>query len=703
MEMSEILVQQEEADASILKEQKSLNQTMREALAKTKVAGLAFQTGHFKGAYVISRKIIQIESIDENTPTEIKEMNKLTEEEVDFISIENPDSEKLFNLIQQLGLIDNSTDLTTDLTTATPNPPSKKSMHYSLKEQIHKDRCLHAKFMVEDLKTVELISESLTKYTLLYGRDLGNHSFLFRVTPANQGDITPMIRECMVVFNRSHRLEISSVILPGANQATQTSVNKQDDLFKIIKKNTPFQTIYDPTLYFLRYKFPASRYIASVGADDGFPNETDVVSMTSHMSACTWEMAQLHWVFEGLCSVVVSLVIGKYAMNESEKLMDGGSLLTDTPQPSGIPKLMPLIDENGDIILETPEETDVEDRNDGFVSKFSDSLSHGMKLRAYPMDFLTKEEFVRFLIGPENTYPWEENLNLVHSWVHCDITSEKKTGVKLGSSDHDTMLKQIAKMAKLATEAYKLRNPREYQNAPALAKLNSPYNDSTLLSKLDHPEILTAEYFGYKMTQWLLSEIEKCTVLVPKKDQNTPHAQLRAGIRDVNCQLYTAGIKSTYTTDVLLDITRKSFISPWEVMYGEDEASWPGWLKAYSLKKHFCNVHWTGSDKRISVVVGITHRVRYTFHAFKRRVEGVKVIAKAPKKVESISVPNGSSIKVNDGTAYNKGLPGINWSVRKPASSGFKKGYPTMKQRRSVAYEKRKITDGPAKFIWEKA
>ena len=66
MEMSEILVQQEEADASILKEQKSLNQTMREALAKTKVAGLAFQTGHFKGAYVISRKIFQIGSTDES-------------------------------------------------------------------------------------------------------------------------------------------------------------------------------------------------------------------------------------------------------------------------------------------------------------------------------------------------------------------------------------------------------------------------------------------------------------------------------------------------------------------------------------------------------------------------------------------------------------------------------------------------------------
>jgi hypothetical protein len=268
------------------------------------------------------------------------------------------------------------------------------------------------------------------------------------------------------------------------------------------------------------------------------------------------------------------------------------------------------------------------------------------------------------------------------------------------------MLKQIAKMAKLATEAYKLRNPSESQNASALAKLNSPYNDSTLLSKLDHPEILAAEYFGYKMTQWLLSEIEKCTVLVPKKDQNTPHAQLRAGIRDVNCQLYTAGIKSTYTTDVLLDITRKSFISPWEVMYGEDEASWPGWLKAYSLKKHFCNVHWTGSDKRISVVVGITHRVRYTFHAFKRRVEGVKVIAKAPKKVESISVPNGaakSSTKVKVGTAYNKGLPGINWSVRKPASSGFKKIYHSQKNGRRIIYEERKSTDGPAKFIWEKA
>jgi hypothetical protein len=292
-----------------------------------------------------------------------------------------------------------------------------------------------------------------------------------------------------------------------------------------------------------------------------------------------------------------------------------------------------------------------------------------MKLRAFNGNAApTINDFATLLIGELNTHTWEENINIVRSWVYNNNTDMVKPDVKLGSSDHDTMLRQIAKMANLATEVFKRRNTDAGKNTIALAKLNSPYNDSIVSptsAVTRQSEYNTAEYFGYKMTQWLLSEIEKCTVLVPKKDQNTPHAQLRAGIRDVNCQLYTAGLKSTYTTDVLLDITRKSFISPWEVMYGEDEGSWPEWLKAYSLKAHFCNVYWTGSDKRISVVVGVTHRVRYTFHAFKRRMEGVKVITKAPKKVESVSVANGVYCCTKKQLSVSNGLKQISHNEKR--------------------------------------
>jgi hypothetical protein len=185
------------------------------------------------------------------------------------------------------------------------------------------------------------------------------------------------------------------------------------------------------------------------------------------------------------------------------------------------------------------------------------------------------------------------------------------------------MLKQIATMAKLATDVFSDKMNGE-QNT-GLASLTSPYNYIIANDPLHTLDLNIPAYFGYKMTQWLLSTFEQDTLLIAKRDQNTrQRPNLRARLTHVNCQFYATGLKSTYTTDVLMEITRKLFIEPWMEMFGPN--NWPRWLNDYSLSAHFTNVPWTTkstiNDKQVSVGLNINHKTRFVYHAFWDKLEG---------------------------------------------------------------------------------
>ena len=219
---------------------------------------------------------------------------------------------------------------------------------------------------------------------------------------------------------------------------------------------------------------------------------------------------------------------------------------------------------------------------------------------------------------------WATCINIIHNHISSNVKSSKKQQVRFGSSSHDNMLKQIATMAKLATYVF----TQKMDSAPTgLASLTSPYNYIIANDPSKPLDLNTPAYFGYKMTQWLLSTFEQDTLLIAKRDQNTrQRPNLRSRLRHVNCQFYAAGLKSTYTTDVLMEITRKLFIEPWMEMFGPNKTTWPAWLQNYSLSAHFTNVPWTTkspiNDKQVSVGLNINHKTRFVYHAFWDKLEG---------------------------------------------------------------------------------
>jgi hypothetical protein len=235
-----------------------------------------------------------------------------------------------------------------------------------------------------------------------------------------------------------------------------------------------------------------------------------------------------------------------------------------------------------------------------------------------------------------NQLSWTQCCNFIHNYIINGTASTKDPGTRLGSYNHDDMLKQIARMAKLATEVYTLKSNGHEGSKVGLKNLNSPYNNVL------GPNCNGIEFFGCKMTQWLLSELEapNITLLIPKKDQGVAQSRhLRVKLRDVNCQLYTTGLRSTYTTDVLIDMRRRAWINPWYMIFGENKENWPGWLATYNLKAHFSNAPSKTtpmSDKQVSVTLDITHKFQLTFHSFKREVKGTDPVATNKKLVRAM-------------------------------------------------------------------
>jgi hypothetical protein len=163
-----------------------------------------------------------------------------------------------------------------------------------------------------------------------------------------------------------------------------------------------------------------------------------------------------------------------------------------------------------------------------------------------------------------------------------------------------------------------------------LANLVSPYN-ATLGDTLRSDLYNTDDFFGYKLTQWLLTTVEQCTMMIPVQDAGTPRSKMfRAQLKRVNCALSRSAIRTTYTTDVLLGLTRKSFIDPWGLIF-ETVENLPDTLKKYSLQNTVKNAGWakvdTIEDKQVSVVINSTHMVRFTFHAFRRDFHGSNPVA----------------------------------------------------------------------------
>ena len=235
---------------------------------------------------------------------------------------------------------------------------------------------------------------------------------------------------------------------------------------------------------------------------------------------------------------------------------------------------------------------------------------------------MTYDVFKTWLTTTTHT-DWATCINHIHNFIASETKSDKKQQVRFGSSSHDSMLKQIAAMAKLATDVFSDKMKAEQKTG--LASLTSPYNYIIANNPENPLDLNTPAYFGYKMTQWLLSTFEQDTLVIAKRDQNTrQRPNLRARLRHVNCQFYAAGLKSTYTTDVLMEITRRLFICPWQEMFGSN--NWPAWLKDYSLSAHFTNVPFTTkspvNDKQVSVGLNINHKTRFVYHAFWDKLEG---------------------------------------------------------------------------------
>ena len=179
----------------------------------------------------------------------------------------------------------------------------------------------------------------------------------------------------------------------------------------------------------------------------------------------------------------------------------------------------------------------------------------------------------------------------------------------------------------------KEKKPENYK----LANLCSRYNP---VIGINPDEYNKPEYFGYKLTQWLLSEVEKCTVLIPFRDEGTERSStFRAQLKRVNYDISRTSIKVTHSIEVLLSLTRKTFIDPWALIY-EDHKHLPKALQNYSLME---DVHkakaWAKegemSDKKVSVILDKTHMVRFVFDAYRRSFHGSDPVV-ASREIENL-------------------------------------------------------------------
>ena len=561
--MSEILQQQDTAVSVQKRNQASLDQTMRELLAKPMDKTLPFEAECRKGACVISRKIDSGDVGDdgnikcfEKAKTSINYFKDLLMSEI--ISVDAGNKESILAIAKHIGIVDSLFNYSVfGGSIQVENSQKDITVQFPLKEVHGEVKHTKARFTSKNIANITL-TKSDHECKLTHAVDIENNAVFLRWTMnANGGKgLNPDISECLIIFNKSHQLNISTVLIPGMTEKVPSSVN----ILKLLGKtargkfnqpNTSYSTTYDPdqhdpTLFFLKRKFPSKRYISSTGNDQSIINEHDIGTQEAHIRKCTWEIVYLHWVYEALCSVGYTIGL------EEENI----------PQIS--------------------------------------LLQHDTMLLAIAVMAAKITDLFKNLKYTVKSKPGEE--------TDSQDTAESHTAVEI-----------------------------QYR----LANLVSPYNST--IAGLTSDKYNTADYFGYKLTQWLLTTVEKCTILIPKKDVNTPRSkEYRAQLRRVHCTLSRSAIRTTYTTDVLLGLSRKSFIDPWGAIY-ESIDHLPEILKKYSLRSKVQNAGWAvdGSiaEKQVSVVLKSTHMVQFTFHAFRRDFHGINPVAVSNENKNGVSKP----------------------------------------------------------------
>ncbi len=581
--------------------QKSLNQTMRESLAKPRNKSAQIKLTCKKGAVIISRDVDyknawnnNLSHTFEKAQTKISVDNDLIMKDILKIK-ENAGWKEWITLAKRVGLVDGisavenfqlgyyvppvspaSRDEEVAMDTGEVNvevrgdsdirpPPkqaeqpsyihdvmpnisridSKLSVYFPLKEVYGKAKFTRAAFILNKYLQIKLRDIKNKSYTLLIGKDMENNAVFLRwithpiSTPELDVSTESKIKECVLIFNRSHQLKIMHISTPlfqrngdevkPSNFVTETLTLEKIENIDIQDDDKFDASSHDPTLFFLRRQFPVRCFVDSNGSDSGIVNEIDILESETHTRNRVWSTVYLHWVYEGLCAVAESM--GKNA----------------------------------------------------------------------------KE------VG---------------------VSNMNKLNVDISTMDHDTMLIAIAYAADTVTRAFKTMN--EGVDNYVLANLSSRYN-SYIDSGID---LNTADYFGYRLTQWLLENAEKSTILIPKYDVNAPQSKvLRGRLRSVHCDMSRTAIKTIYTTDVLLDMVRKAYIDPWGLVYPYNDVNrLPEQLKTlYSLSKIFPHPTWAKegnmNDKQVSVILKSKHMVRFTFHAFRRKFHGSDPVV-ASKQME---------------------------------------------------------------------
>jgi hypothetical protein len=206
------------------------------------------------------------------------------------------------------------------------------------------------------------------------------------------------------------------------------------------------------------------------------------------------------------------------------------------------------------------------------------------------------------------------------------------------------MLLVIAYLAYLVTSEFSQLYPDGTATPFKLETIYSPYNATLSLVSGITVDVNKKEFIGYKLTQWLITNAEKATEVTAKSDTYTPISKtLKAHLKKVDCNISRTAIKTTYTTDILLDLNRKVYTDLWEQIYTGGYKDLPSKIKAYSIHATNQNLNWAKegefTDKKISITMNSTVLIRLTFHAFRRKFNGSDPVAasKATEKMASSS------------------------------------------------------------------
>ena len=126
---------------------------------------------------------------------------------------------------------------------------------------------------------------------------------------------------------------------------------------------------------------------------------------------------------------------------------------------------------------------------------------------------------------------------------------------------------------------------------------------------------------------------------------------LKVKLENVDCNLSRTAIKTTHTTDVLIDARRKAYLDPWNLIYPGGCDTLPDVLKNYSLSAlpGLTGLKWATkgqtSDKKISVVLKTKHLIRLTFNTFRRSFHGADPVAASRAIETAASKPRGKAEK----------------------------------------------------------